>query len=84
MAGIQAVLDGHPLEWSGDGSPGDYTVNLQWRLNNGEMPGPAPRVALLYIGSNDLSAADCNNTAEGVSVAAPGVVARFRTASHPP
>eukprot|EP00884_Botryococcus_braunii_P017345 jgi/Botrbrau1/4294/Bobra.0390s0034.2 len=57
---------------------GDYTVNLQWRLNNGEMPARPPKVALIYIGSNDLSSADCNNTAEGVSVAVPGIVSRVQ------
>ncbi|KAK9839449.1 hypothetical protein WJX81_002952 [Elliptochloris bilobata] len=41
---------------------GDYTSNLLWRVTaGGEMPKRQPKVVVIYIGSNDLSAADCGN-----------------------
>ena len=47
------------------GIPGDLSSTLLWRLQNGEWPEVAPRIALLLIGTNDLGA---------VSVRSQGVV----------
>ena len=39
---------------------GDYTSNLLWRIAaGGEIPKRSPKAVVIYIGSNDLSAADC-------------------------
>ena len=37
------------------GDAGDTTLNLLWRVQNGEGPAFSPKVAVLLIGTNDLT-----------------------------
>ena len=37
------------------GGAGDTTLNLLWRVQNGEGPVFSPKVAVLLIGTNDLT-----------------------------
>ena len=37
------------------GGAGDTTLNLLWRVQNGEGPAFSPKVAVLLIGTNDLT-----------------------------
>lgn len=59
------------------GIGGDRTQNLLWRIENGELAGLNPRVLVLLIGINNLSAGDTPDaTAQGVRA----VVDRIRAA----
>ena len=56
---------------------GDYTSNLLWRITKGgEMPKSAPKVVVIYIGSNDLSAADCGGSETELLAAVKPIVNR--------
>ncbi|KAK9846603.1 hypothetical protein WJX81_007517 [Elliptochloris bilobata] len=57
---------------------GDYTGNLLWRIKyGGEMPAVfAPKLVVIYIGSNDLSAAQCGGGEATLMAAVPGIVSR--------
>lgn len=63
-----------PLLWS----TGDQTNNLMWRLLHGEVfhKNP-PKVTVVMIGTNDLSAVGCTAGESGISAAAGGVVSRW-------
>ena len=37
------------------GGAGDTTLNLLWRVQNGEGPAFSPKVVVLLIGTNDLT-----------------------------
>ena len=37
------------------GGAGDTTLNLLWRVRNGEGPAFSPKVAVVLIGTNDLT-----------------------------
>jgi beta-glucosidase len=52
------------------GVSGDRTDNLLWRLQNGNLAGPPPKVVVLLIGTNDLAYHRSPElTAEGVRAA---------------
>lgn len=56
---------------------GDYTSNLLWRITKGgEMPMRAPKAVVIYIGSNDLSAADCGGNETELLAAVKPIVNR--------
>jgi lysophospholipase L1-like esterase len=49
------------------GVSGDRTEHLRWRLDHGNLDGPAPKLVLLMIGTNDLGhGRPPNEAAEGV------------------
>lgn len=49
------------------GVSGDRTEHLRWRLDHGNLDGPAPKLMLLMIGTNDLGhGRPPNEAAEGV------------------
>lgn len=71
------------------GMSGDTALNLEWRLQHGELPGldRAPRVVVVLCGTNDLRDAkvmrdstkalrEAATAAEAILSAAPAVVAR--------
>jgi lysophospholipase L1-like esterase len=86
-SGPPAFLDYHPV-WNrfyGDrralnlGFTGDATSHLLWRIENGEVAGIAPRVAVILIGANNFgrlhwSAAD---TVEGIGAVVDAARARL-------
>jgi lysophospholipase L1-like esterase len=61
---IERFLYDAPLVWRehmqtrgvlNAGVSGDRTENLLWRLQNGNLEGPAPALVILLIGTNDLA-----------------------------
>jgi beta-glucosidase len=57
------------------GISGDGTQHVLWRINNGNLEGIKPKVAVLMIGTNNVAGADADDIAEGVAT----IVARLRT-----
>ena len=50
------------------GIGGDKTQNLLWRIQNGEMDGITPKVAVVLIGTNNLGSASADKIAEGITL----------------
>ena len=50
------------------GIGGDKTQNLLWRIQNGEMEGITPKVAVVLIGTNNLGSASPDKIAEGIAL----------------
>jgi beta-glucosidase len=49
------------------GVNGDRTEHLRWRLDNGNLAGPAPQGVVLWIGTNDVGhGRSVEDTAEGI------------------
>ena len=60
------------------GRAGDQIDNLLWRLQHGETPQKAPKVAVVLIGTNDFGAVDlCSGTDTDLLDAVPGVIRRY-------
>ena len=56
---------------------GDQANNLMWRLQHGEVfYKHPPKVAVVLIGTNDLSAIGCSTGESGLTSGASGLVAR--------
>ena len=57
---------------------GDQVGHLWWRILNGELPvARQPLVYTLLIGTNDLTAADCNKNETELLAIVPGIAARY-------
>lgn len=56
------------------GVGGDKTQNLLWRMQNGELEGVHPRVAVLLIGTNNLKSNTGPETVDGIKA----IVAEMR------
>jgi beta-glucosidase len=59
------------------GFGGDRTQHVLWRLNNGEIDGIGPKLAILMIGTNNSNRDD--NTAEEIADGIKAIVAALRT-----
>jgi lysophospholipase L1-like esterase len=55
-----------PLKAANFGISGDRTQHVLWRIQNGELEGIEPKVAVLMIGTNNLGANTNEEIAEGV------------------
>ena len=73
---VRAQASGRP-----DHAPvvsGDQTDNLMWRLRHGEsFHKNPPKVTIVMIGTNDLSAVGCRAGESGITAAAGGVFSRW-------
>lgn len=57
---------------------GDQTDNLLYRLQNGETPKKAPKVAVVLIGTNDFGAVDmCYGSGTDLLETVPGASRRY-------
>ncbi|CAL5224204.1 g6847 [Coccomyxa viridis] len=52
---------------------GDQIGHLWWRILNGELPKKPPKVFTMLIGTNDLTAADCNMNETELLATVPGI-----------
>lgn len=55
---------------------GDQIGHLWWRILNGELPKKPPKVFTILIGTNDLTAADCNMNQTELLLTVPGILHR--------
>ena len=55
---------------------GDQIGHLWWRILNGELPKKPPKVFTILIGTNDLTAADCNMNQTELLLTVPGITHR--------
>ena len=64
---------------------GDQVANTWWRIQNGEFPAVAPKLAVIWLGTNDLSTIDagCGYSQDALSADAPGVVDRYALRRFP-
>ena len=67
------------LTW--DLCAGDQIGHLWWRILNGELPKKPPKVYTMLIGTNDLTAADCNMNETELLATVPGI--SYRCESPP-
>lgn len=56
-----------PLKAANFGGSGDRTQHVLWRLQNGELKGISPKVAVVMIGTNNLGSNKPAEIAEGVT-----------------
>ena len=56
---------------------GDQIGHLWWRILNGELPKKPPKVFTMLIGTNDLTAADCNMNETELLATVPGIQYRW-------
>ena len=64
-----------------DLSAGDQVGNLWWRLLNGEVPKKQPKAIVMLIGTNDLTADDCDQSQAASLAGVVGIVDRYSTAT---
>ena len=57
-----------PLKSANFGIGGDRTQHLLWRLQNGELEGIQPKVAVVMIGTNNLAQNQTEEIAEGIKL----------------
>lgn len=55
-----------PMKAVNFGIGGDQTQHVLWRIQNGELDGIKPRVAVLMIGTNNMSAHSAEEIADGI------------------
>lgn len=60
---------------------GDQIGHLLWRILNGELPKNPPKVFTMLIGTNDLTAADCNMNETELLATIPGI--QYRSGLSP-
>ncbi len=67
--GPRQVWERHygPRKAANFGIGGDRTQHVLWRIQNGEIDGIAPKVAVLMIGTNNISTNSPEEIAEGVT-----------------
>ena len=68
-----------PLKAANFGIGGDRTQHVLWRLQNGELDGIHPKVAMLMIGTNNSNGMD--NTAEEIAAGIKAIVAEIHKKS---
>jgi lysophospholipase L1-like esterase len=56
-----------PLKAANFGIGGDRTQHVLWRIQNGELDGITPKVVMLMIGTNNVSADSAEQIAEGIT-----------------
>ena len=61
------------------GIGGDKTQNVLWRIQNGEMDGITPRVAVVLIGTNNLGSASSEKIAQGITIVVQAIRAKSPT-----
>lgn len=57
-----------PLKAANFGIGGDRTEHVLWRIQNGELDGIKPKVAVLMIGTNNSGANSAEQISEGITV----------------
>ena len=67
-----------PLKAASFGIGGDRTVQVLWRLQNGELDGLQPKLVVLNLGGNDLSARTGRRTPEQTAAGVAEVVQEVR------
>lgn len=68
-----------PLKAANFGIGGDACGHLLWRLRNGALDGPAPKVVVLLIGTNDLKGGEVRTAPEAVGARVAAVLRELRT-----
>ena len=69
-----------PLRCANFGIAGDRTQGVLWRMENGELEGYAPKLMMLMIGTNNLSARNRTpNTPAEIAMGIATIVTKFRT-----
>lgn len=56
-----------PLKTANFGISGDQTQHVLWRIQNGELEGIQPKVAMLMIGTNNMGSHSAEQIADGIT-----------------
>lgn len=67
-----------PLKAGNFGFSGDRTEHVLWRLDNGEIVGLTPKVAVIMIGTNNLGHAAARQTPESTAKGVEKIVQKLR------
>jgi lysophospholipase L1-like esterase len=69
-----------PLRAENFGISGDYTQNVLWRVQHGELDGAHPRLVVLMIGTNNTRTDAAEDIASGIATIVKAIQAKSSTA----